>query len=121
MKKTAKAGRKKFMEKCYKCNVKLKETTAIREGVDIYFLKCSKCGEEFYTSDELIRHDVLTGKRKLTRKFGLLGNSSIIRIPGHLVFDFKIVAGDIGVFEKIPEGILIKPIHSKNLQKTKSF
>lgn len=52
-----KKGRKRFMNNCYKCDVKLKEKIQIRKGVDIYFLQCPKCGEEFYTSDELTRHE----------------------------------------------------------------
>lgn len=115
MKKKIKSGRKRFMDKCHRCNAKLKEINSVREGVDIYFLKCQKCGEEFYTSDELIRHDTLTGKRKMVRKFGSLGNSSMIRIPEQMVDDLKIKEGDFGVFEKAPEGILIRLVRSEKI------
>ena len=107
---------KKFMKTCYKCGNKVKIVKCIKEGVSLNCLKCQKCGEEFFTSSELIKFDILTGKRKLVRKFGVLGDSTIMRVPNKILNDFKIKPGDYGIFEEKPEGILIKPFHAKELK-----
>jgi len=107
---------KKFMKTCYKCKVSVKEAEIIKDGVKLKCLKCPKCGEEYFTSSELVKYDILRGKRKLVRKFGTLGVSSIIRVPEKVIKDFNIKSGDYGVFEERPDGILIKPIHAKDLK-----
>jgi len=40
------------MKTCYKCGTNVKRTKCIKEGVS---LKCPKCGEEYFTSRELIK------------------------------------------------------------------
>lgn len=107
---------KKFMKICYKCGNKVKVAKCIKEGVSLNCLKCQKCGEEYFTSSELIKFDILTGKRKLVRKFGVLGDSTIMRFPNKILNDFKIKPGDYGIFEEKPEGILIKPFQAKELK-----
>ncbi len=104
------------MKTCYKCKEKLKVATIIREGIKLNCMRCSKCGEEYFTSTELIKFDILTGRRTLVRKFGSLGDSTIMRIPPKILKDYKIKPGDFGVFEERPEGILIKPISAKELK-----
>ena len=106
---------KKFMKKCYKCGGDIKVSKCVKEGITLNCLRCPKCGEEYFTSSELVKFDILTGKRKLVRKFGVLGDSTIIRFPTQVLKDFKIKPGDYGVFEKKPEGILIKPVHAKEI------
>ena len=106
---------KKFMKTCYKCGTNVKIATCIKEGVTLNCLKCPKCGEEYFTSSELIKFDIKKGKRKLIRKFGILGDSTVIRFPTEILKDYKITPEDYGVFEEKPEGILIKPIHAKEL------
>lgn len=106
---------KKFMKTCYKCGTDVKLTKCTKEGVSLNCLKCPKCGEEYFTSSELIKLDILTGKRKLVRKFGVLGDSTIMRFPKKLVEDYKIKPGDYGIFEEKPDGILIKPFHAKDI------
>ena len=108
---------KKFMKACYKCGTDVKISKCIKEGIALGCLKCPKCGEEYFTSSELTRFDILTGKRKLVRKFGVLGDSTIMRFPNAVLKDFKIKPGDYGVFEKKPEGILIKPVHAKAINR----
>lgn len=107
---------KKFMKTCYKCNTEVNITKCVREGVTLNCLKCPKCGEEYFTSSELIKFDIKTGRRKLVRKFGALGDSTVMRFPSDLVKSYKIKPGDYGVFEERPDGILIKPIHAKNME-----
>ncbi|MBS3098417.1 AbrB/MazE/SpoVT family DNA-binding domain-containing protein [Candidatus Woesearchaeota archaeon] len=106
---------KKFMKTCYKCKTNVKEATVVKDGIKLKCLKCPKCGEEYFTSSELIRYDILTGKRRLVRKFGTLGVSQIIRVPDKVIKDFKIKPGDYGIFEERPDGILIKPLHANEL------
>lgn len=107
---------KRFMETCYKCKVKVKKKTVIKDGVELYCLKCPKCGEEYFTSSELMKYDILTGKRKMIRKFGILGSSSIIRIPDKIIKKYKIKCGDFGYFEELSEGFLIKPVSIKDVK-----
>ncbi len=108
---------KKFIEKCYKCNAGVKAAMCVKEGIELNCLKCVKCGEEYFTSSELVKFDILSGKRRLVRKFGVLGRSTIARIPNKIVEEFAIKPGDYGVFEKRPDGILIRPYHAEDLGK----
>ena len=61
------------MKTCYKCGTDVKVAKSVKEGVALDCLKCPKCGEEYFTSSELIKFDIKTGKRKMVRKFGTLG------------------------------------------------
>ncbi len=106
---------KKFMKTCYKCGTNVQVAKCIKEGISLNCLKCPRCGEEYFTSSELVKFDIMTGKRKLIRKFGVLGDSTIMRFPGKVIKDYKIKPGDFGVFEERREGILIKPIRAKDI------
>jgi hypothetical protein len=106
----------KFMNTCYKCGTDVQFSKCVKDGISLNCLKCPKCGEEYFTSSELLKYDILSGKRKLVRKFGVLGDSTIARIPPTVVHTFKIKPGDYAVFEEKPEGILIKPVHAKELR-----
>ncbi|MBS3121933.1 hypothetical protein J4434_03565 [Candidatus Woesearchaeota archaeon] len=106
---------KKFMKTCYKCGANVQAAKCVKEGINLECLKCPKCEEEYFTSSELIKFDIKTGRRKFVRKFGVLGDSMVMRFPTRVVKDFKIKPGDYGVFEKRPDGILIKPIHAKKI------
>lgn len=108
--------KKKFMKQCYNCKVDLHWSTFTRDGVSMKCLACSKCKENYFTSSELIRFDILTGRRPLTRKFGVLGNSTIMRIPPKIIKDYKIEPGDYGVFEERPDGILVRLVKAKELK-----
>lgn len=106
---------KKFMKTCYKCGSLVKVAKCIKEGVKLDCLKCEKCGEEYFTSSELIKFDIKTGRREMIRKFGTLGDSTVMRFPNKVLKEFDIKPGDYGIFEKRPDGILIKPIHAKEI------
>jgi len=108
---------RRFLKSCYSCGAKVKEAIMEKEGIKLCGMKCPKCGEEYFTSSELIKYDVLRGKRSLVRKFGVLGDSHIIRIPEKIVEELRIKAGDFGYFEKRAEGILIRPVSAKELNK----
>lgn len=107
----------KFMKKCYKCNVEVEKATVIKDGIRLKCMRCPKCGEEYFTSSELMKYDILSGKRKMIRKFGVLGQSAILRIPEQVVRNFKIRIGDYAYFEERQEGILIKPFSASKFRK----
>ena len=107
---------KKFMKTCYKCGKDVQVAKCVKEGVTLDCMKCPGCGEEYFTSSELLKFDIKTGKRKLVRKFGVLGDSTVMRFPTKVLDDYKIKPGDYGVFEEKPEGILIKPVHAKEIR-----
>ena len=88
-----------------------------QEEVSVLKKTCPKCGEEYFTSTELTKFDILSGRKKMVRKFGVLGDSTIMRFPSNLIKHYKIKPGDFGIFEEVPEGILIKPLHAKELKR----
>lgn len=106
---------KKFMKTCYKCGVDVKVAKTIKESIPLDCLRCPKCGEEYFTSSELLKFDILKGKRALVRKFGIVGDSVVMRLPPKILKEYQIHPGDYAVFEEKPEGILVKPMHAKEL------
>ena len=93
------------MKTCYKCGTNIQAGKCIKEGVTLDCLKCPKCGEEYFTSSELIKFDIKTRRRQLVRKFGILGDSMVMRFPKNITKEFNIKPGDYGVFEKRPDGM----------------
>ncbi|MFH1456181.1 MAG: AbrB/MazE/SpoVT family DNA-binding domain-containing protein [archaeon] len=106
---------KKFMDKCYFCKSKLKVTKTKMDNITLDCMRCPKCKEEYFTSDQMIKYDILTGRRQDVRKFGTLGDSTIMRFPTNILKHFKIKPGDYGRIQETKDGILIKPIHAKEL------
>ena len=107
---------KKFIQTCYKCEAKVKAATVNKEGVRLRCLRCPKCGEEYFTSSELIKYDILKGKRSLVRKFGQLGDSVIMRVAQKILKDLGVKPGDYGVFEERKDGIFIKTYSAKEIR-----
>ncbi len=103
------------MKTCYKCNITLEDTTALMDGIKLKCQRCPKCGEEYFTSSELMRYDILKGNRAMVRKFGNLGQSTVIRLPNKVVSELNIHAGDYAYFEIRPEGLLVKPFSAAKL------
>jgi len=64
------------------------------------------------STQQTIKFDILTGRRAMVRK---LGDSTIMRFPPKVLDDYGIKPGDYALFEEKPEGILIKPVHAKEL------
>lgn len=93
------------------CGTMTKEFTETKEGVKIYGGKCPKCGEIYWSGGEMLRWEILTGRRKLSRKVGIVGDSYVIRIPKKIVEESKIKLGDYALFEQAKNGILIKIVH----------
>jgi uncharacterized Zn finger protein len=107
---------KKFLKTCYVCGNDVKEAKVIKEGVRLSCMRCPKCGEEYFTSSELIKFDIKTGRRTLVRRFGTVGDSVVVRFPTKIIQNYKIEPGDYGLFEERPEGILIRPVRAKEME-----
>lgn len=95
-----------LMKKCAICGGKLKEHAEVSDGFPIKGWKCLKCGETFFPSSEMVRWEVLTGRRKNARKIGKIGDSLAVRIPRALAKSLGINAGDYAFFEKTKQGLL---------------
>ena len=50
---------KNFMSSCYKCNSKVEKSISVKEEIELNCMKCPKCGEEYFTSSELTKFDIL--------------------------------------------------------------
>ena len=98
------------MKKCAMCNGTLVSHFEVSESVRIAGFKCKSCGETFWPSSEMLRWEVLTGRRKTARKVGILGDSLVVRIPKSVAKDV-VREGDYALFEKAKEGFLVKIVH----------
>lgn len=103
------------MKTCYRCGTGVKAATVQKEGVLLECMRCPDCGEEYFTSSELLKFDIKKGNKKSIRKFGSLGDSTIMRFPPEILKQYKIMPGDYGLLEKRTDGILIRPIRAKEI------
>jgi ribosomal protein S27AE len=46
---------KKLMNICYKCGSSVKLAKCKKEGITLDCTKCPECGEEFFTSSEILK------------------------------------------------------------------
>ncbi len=100
------------MKKCIVCEGDLREYSELSEEVEIKGWKCTECGETFFTSSEMLRWEVLTGRRpKEVRKVRKMGNSLMVTLPNELVRDTGIHSDDLALFKKVKDGILIEIVH----------
>lgn len=53
----------KKMDKCF-CGGKLEDVAVVRDGIHLLGQKCVKCGEIYFDAEEMLRYEMLTGKRK---------------------------------------------------------
>lgn len=101
------------MERCAICKEKLEDHKENRDGVEIKGWKCSKCNETYFSSNELLRWEVLSGKRTdNVRKIRRVGNSLTITIPNIFVKNDEIHDDDFAIFKKTKKGYLIQIIHT---------
>ena len=94
------------MDKCALCKGALKKHSEVSDSIRINGWKCMKCGETFFPSSEILRWEILTGRRKNVRKIGKIGDSLAVRIPKILAESFGIKEGDYAFFENPKKGIL---------------
>ncbi len=103
-----------MMERCVLCKGGLKPYEETSEGVAIRGWKCNSCGETFYPSSEMLRWEVLTGRRSdFARKVREVGNSFGVTLPRKLVKEEGIHKNDFILFEKTDKGTKIKIIHGE--------
>ena len=101
------------MERCAICKGKLKNHKEKRDGVEIKGWKCSKCSEIYFSSNELLRWEVLSGKRTdNVRKIRKVGNSLTVTFPKILVKSDEIHGDDFAIFKKTKEGYLLQIVHT---------
>ncbi|MCS4540758.1 MAG: AbrB/MazE/SpoVT family DNA-binding domain-containing protein [Euryarchaeota archaeon] len=101
------------MERCILCKGELEKHKEVNEGVGIKGWKCKKCGETFFPSSEMLKWEVLTGKRGLVRKVRKIGNSIIVTLPKKLVKEEDIHKDDYILFERTKKGMALKIIHGE--------
>jgi len=53
---------KPFMKTCYKCKSAVKVAKCTKENIELNCMKCTSCGEEYFTSSELMKFDTITQK-----------------------------------------------------------
>lgn len=100
------------MKKCILCEGDLSEHSEMNDEVVINGWKCKECGETYFTSTEMLRWEVLTGRRsKDVRKVRKIGSSLMVTLPNELVKDTGIHNDDLALFKKVKEGILIEIVH----------
>lgn len=103
------------MERCVLCKGELKSHKEVSEGVEIRGWKCKKCGEVFFPSSEMLRWEVLTGRRSdSARKVREIGNSVAVTLPKKLVKEESIHKEDYILFERTEKGMLMKVIHGES-------
>lgn len=98
------------LKNCPICKSTLKKVKIERKGIILTGYKCSRCNEVFFPSDEVFKYEILSGKRKMTRKIGKVGHSIVIRIPNKIAQELGIEKGDVAFFEKKGNEIKIRII-----------
>lgn len=74
------------MERCALCKGELHPHKEKSEGIEIKGWKCGKCRETFFSASEMLRWEVLTGRRSaMIRKVREIGNSIAVTLPKKLV------------------------------------
>ncbi len=102
------------MERCVLCKGELNPHKEQSEGVEISGWKCAKCEETFFPASQMLRWEVLTGKRSdLARKVRKIGNSIAVTLPKKLVKEIGIHKDDYILFEKTSRGTLLKVVHGE--------
>lgn len=101
------------MKKCL-CGGDLEENEIKREGVRLAGMMCKECDEIYISGEELLRYEVLTGKRKsFARKVSKIGASRTIRIPKNILKQFNIKEGDYVLFKAEKGRLELEIIKSK--------
>jgi DNA-directed RNA polymerase subunit M/transcription elongation factor TFIIS len=102
-----------MIRKCIECGGRLEKVSVKREGVSLEAWKCSKCGEEYYSSEQVTKYEIMTGKmKKYVRKARIIGMSIVVTIPKELTEKYDIDQGELLYFEPKKDGLLLKPIET---------
>ena len=96
---------------CTGCGGRLQPHEEIKEGSPLRGTRCSRCGEVLFSASELIRWEVVSGKRKgEVRRIRRIGGSLVVTIPD------KVVKGgmredDYALFRRKGRRLLVEIIH----------
>lgn len=102
-----------MFKKCIECGGKLEKVSVKREKIELEAWKCSKCGEEYYPSEQITKFEIMTGRmKKYVRKARIVGMSIVVTIPKELTEKYDIEQGELLYFEPRKEGLLLKPIET---------
>ncbi len=102
------------MERCALCRGELESYKEVSDGVGIRGWRCRACGETFFPSSEMLRWEVLTGRRMdSARKVREIGNSTVVTIPKKLVKEEDIHKDDYILFERTERGTIMRIIHGE--------
>jgi len=101
------------MERCVICKGKLTDHKEKKDGVEIHGWKCTKCNETYFSSNELLKWEVLSGRRKdNVRKIRKVGNSFTVTFPNIFIKNDEIHDNDLAIFKKKKDGYLVQIIHT---------
>lgn len=53
----------KKMDRCL-CGGKLEDVAVVRDGIHLLGQKCVECNEIYFDAEEMLRYEMLTGRRK---------------------------------------------------------
>jgi hypothetical protein len=101
----------KKYKKCWECGAVMEETVGTdSDGISYNYWKCSKCGEDVLTMDQL--HELAEKEKKLlTVKISKWGNAVAMRIPKKIVETYNLVPGKEATI--IPEKTGFKVVSRK--------
>lgn len=91
----------------------MKAYSETKDNVDIHGFQCAKCGETFFSASEILRWEVLSGRRKENvRKIRKVGNSVTVTLPNKLVEEDDVKNDDYAIFLKTRDGYMIRIVHA---------
>ncbi len=100
------------MEKCVVCGGGLEKHAEESDGVRLQGWKCRNCGETFFSSSEMLRWEVLTGRRKpFVRRVRTVGNSKVVTLPEKILQKTRVHDNDLVLFDQTPAGLLLRIFH----------
>ena len=95
---------------CHVCGRKMVECDIDFRGVALRGWRC-KCGEALITLEEVIRYEVITGRRNsYVRTVTAMGNSLVVSIPREYVKQMHIKKGSKMIFFKMANFLKLMPL-----------
>jgi hypothetical protein len=100
------------MDTCAVCKSKLKKYKEKKDGVELKGWKCTGCKETYFSSNELLKWEILSGRRKdNVRKIRKVGNSFTVTLPNTFVKADEINNNDLAIFKRHKNGYILQIIH----------
>ncbi|UCH90079.1 MAG: AbrB/MazE/SpoVT family DNA-binding domain-containing protein [Thermoplasmata archaeon] len=100
------------MDRCALCKGKLRKHKELKDEVEIKGWKCSKCKETYFSSNELLKWEIFSGRRKNNvRKIRKVGNSFTVTLPNTFVRADNINNNDLAIFKRHKDGYILQIVH----------